>query len=636
MTTSPLPYLANINLQNKNNSHTIAYDYIALLSCRPLKILEVGCSAGYFGAALKRAGHSVYGVEPYAPAAEQAAKVLDGVHTGTLAEFFACHSDTKFDVIVFGDVLEHLANPRAELLQCHSHLENDGYLISSVPNISHACIRAMLLNGRWDYSERGILDRTHLRFFTRESLTALLHDSRFELLGMQDVILPALDAAKMCGLSLNPRALDLVERFGDDDSKHTFQYVALSTKQGHRPFWVNNLPVVPRVLAASDDIDSNIATIRLVRPLNALASIGLLQFQAKSLRKIRLTDLLWSDIVVMQREASRKSMTLLKLAQRLGKVFIFEIDDLLTALPEFLNHHEAIIRNKDNLFKVLDSADIVCTTTERLKHKLSVSPEKVFLVPNYTELIDQAPARHLPLVAAEAVHLVIASSDLVLIDFILPPIKQLKAAYGDAVKVVAIGPNAKKVSTAIPDTIVTPVLSLAEFRRFVSTLTNPIGLIPLDDSEFSSCKSAIKYYDYSLCGLVTVCSNVPPYSDVISHEQNGFLVANDPQSWFAQIRRLVEDPDLRVRVSVAARCQVMKEHSLQRNVGAWGQALARAAQLIPEKTLGARRHAAVYALTLVLIKAYSTFVETTVNSLREKNRLRLIQRRLAATQKKSL
>src|SRR5262249_41651346 len=79
-----------------------------------------------------------------------------------------------FDVIVYGDVLEHVGNPLAVLMSMNRHVVPGGQVIVSVPNVAHLWVRLALLAGRFEYTDRGILDRTHLHFFTRRTFLALL------------------------------------------------------------------------------------------------------------------------------------------------------------------------------------------------------------------------------------------------------------------------------------------------------------------------------------------------------------------------------------------------------------------------------------------------------------------------------
>jgi SAM-dependent methyltransferase len=87
----------------------------------------------------------------------------------------------KFDVVLAGDVLEHCSRPELVLLQFHDLLTPDGYLVISLPNIAHADVRLALLTGKFNYRPTGLLDRTHLRFFTRETITTFLEDNDFDV-----------------------------------------------------------------------------------------------------------------------------------------------------------------------------------------------------------------------------------------------------------------------------------------------------------------------------------------------------------------------------------------------------------------------------------------------------------------------
>lgn len=87
-----------------------------------------------------------------------------------------------FDVIVYGDVLEHLRDPLRVILQLNRHLSPDGVVIVSVPNVAHLWIRLQLLLGRFEYADRGILDRSHLRFFTLASFRRFLAEANLTVM----------------------------------------------------------------------------------------------------------------------------------------------------------------------------------------------------------------------------------------------------------------------------------------------------------------------------------------------------------------------------------------------------------------------------------------------------------------------
>ena len=143
---------------------------------RPLRILDVGTADGYLGAILRQKGHSIVGVEKNSILAAKAAPYYETLYVAD-AETFEFRFETKFDFVLFADVLEHLAEPSAVLKRSIGCLNEDGEVIVSVPNIANLAIRASLLFGRFDYRDQGILDRTHLHFYTLSSIRQLLQDN---------------------------------------------------------------------------------------------------------------------------------------------------------------------------------------------------------------------------------------------------------------------------------------------------------------------------------------------------------------------------------------------------------------------------------------------------------------------------
>jgi SAM-dependent methyltransferase len=140
---------------------------------QPVKILDVGTAAGYLGRVWRAKGHYLCGIE-YDPAtAAMAEKHYDAFRVADV-ETYDFPYRQEFDYIVFADVLEHLRDPATVLRRCLPALKDSGKIILSVPNIANWVVRLSLMLGRFDYMERGILDRTHLRFFTMKSLKQLM------------------------------------------------------------------------------------------------------------------------------------------------------------------------------------------------------------------------------------------------------------------------------------------------------------------------------------------------------------------------------------------------------------------------------------------------------------------------------
>lgn len=148
------------------------------------RVLELGCATGYMTRHLAREmGCRVTAVDINPQAAKQAGPFAEQVIVGDLAGDAVWNEiPDGFDHAIYADVLEHLADPGLALRRTSEHLGPDGCVCSSIPNVAYYKIRKELLLGRWDYTESGIMDDTHLRFFTQKTISSLFLDNGYEIL----------------------------------------------------------------------------------------------------------------------------------------------------------------------------------------------------------------------------------------------------------------------------------------------------------------------------------------------------------------------------------------------------------------------------------------------------------------------
>ena len=168
-------YDTDVDLSNRNNSHTLMVELVGGTK----RVLDVGCATGYLAQALVERGCTVSGVELDDEAAQEARPYLERLVIGDLEDLDLAKAfgDDRFDVIVFGDVLEHLRNPLPVLRAAKALLAERGSVVASIPNIAHGSVRLALLAGRFDYQDLGLLDSTHVRFFTRSSVEDLFREA---------------------------------------------------------------------------------------------------------------------------------------------------------------------------------------------------------------------------------------------------------------------------------------------------------------------------------------------------------------------------------------------------------------------------------------------------------------------------
>lgn len=169
--------------------YLVAEENLALVRAlgTPRTVLDVGCGVGLNGAFAKRRGAHVTGIETDSDAAARARGLLDEVISADITDARALRSalgGRRFDLILLADVLEHTAEPLDVLARLLDHLEDDGHVIVSLPNVAAWTVRLGLLAGRFEYTRSGILDDTHLRFFTRDSAGDLLRRAGLEVLSV--------------------------------------------------------------------------------------------------------------------------------------------------------------------------------------------------------------------------------------------------------------------------------------------------------------------------------------------------------------------------------------------------------------------------------------------------------------------
>jgi 2-polyprenyl-3-methyl-5-hydroxy-6-metoxy-1,4-benzoquinol methylase len=146
------------------------------------RVLEIGCASGYLGSYLiNKKQCRVTGIEPDADAYEKARGVAYEMLIHGTAETFAAKAPAGelFDVILLGDVLEHMPEPEKTLASLKLFLKPCGYIAASLPNVAHYSIRWKLLTGSFDPEDAGILDRTHLHFYTKTSAQAMIEQAGF-------------------------------------------------------------------------------------------------------------------------------------------------------------------------------------------------------------------------------------------------------------------------------------------------------------------------------------------------------------------------------------------------------------------------------------------------------------------------
>jgi len=151
--------------------------------------LEFGCGFGEFSALLKERFHTEsWAVEVNEEAAREAATKLDRVLHEEAFQSLEKIPEKYFDCIIFFDILEHLVDPYTLLRLVKAKLKEKGVIAISLPNIRYySTFKQFVLHGNWDYTDQGILDRTHLRFFTRKSIVKMFNALDYNIVQMEGI-----------------------------------------------------------------------------------------------------------------------------------------------------------------------------------------------------------------------------------------------------------------------------------------------------------------------------------------------------------------------------------------------------------------------------------------------------------------
>jgi 2-polyprenyl-3-methyl-5-hydroxy-6-metoxy-1,4-benzoquinol methylase len=190
-----------LDIEGQSAGHYPDHVNLALLGgvgSAPRRVLELGCASGGFGAELraKFPGTVVVGVEANHAAAAIAATRIDRVIVGrleTLDLALEGFAPGDFDLVIAADVIEHVANPWDLLVRIKPFLAPDAIVLASIPNVRNILlVEALLCRGRWDYAERGLLDITHLRFFTLAGIRDLFAQTGYRMEGHAITVEPSL------------------------------------------------------------------------------------------------------------------------------------------------------------------------------------------------------------------------------------------------------------------------------------------------------------------------------------------------------------------------------------------------------------------------------------------------------------
>jgi GT2 family glycosyltransferase/2-polyprenyl-3-methyl-5-hydroxy-6-metoxy-1,4-benzoquinol methylase len=296
-----------VDLQNKQSSQT----RLVLLTGRDKDVLEVGPAQGYMTKVLQERGCRITGIEVDPVAAQEAAQYCERMIVGDIERlsFRRTFRKKRFDVVIYGDVLEHLVDPGRVLAETARILKPGGQVLASIPNVSHGSVRLSLLAGQFRYTKTGILDNTHLRFFTKETMKELFEDAGYRILRSVPII---------------------VDPFGPDFGFHEESfppYLVYSVRQDP------DAHALQYVIRAEPDRKARVRRPRRRRP-----------------KVSKAVDQLGEHIAWLEKEHTEKNLTI---QRRDG--MIVERDAIIAASESTVSELERSVRNRDGRISKMES-----------------------------------------------------------------------------------------------------------------------------------------------------------------------------------------------------------------------------------------------------------------------------------------
>lgn len=528
--------------------HRVNPDLLRRIPCNAATVLEIGCAAGQLGAAYKSLNPACryLGVELDAAAAGEAERLLDKVWAGDVEKFQPKKlglAPQSLDCLIYGDILEHLADPWTVLSRHVPLLKDDGVLLACIPNVQHWSILADLMQGRWQYRDEGLLDRTHLRFFTLESVLDMLRAAGLAVLDVQARRFnEKAFAAFYC--AVEPALINLgIDRARFQAQAGAMQYVVRATRVPvASPLLVHSLMLKP--VAACNDV-------RIMHVNACLATIPGVSVLQEVLKADLSPGVDGDKIFVWQRPIlTHDDRARLEAVVKAGYVVVVEFDDHPMRWP-------AIAQNDYLTYRGVHA---VQTSTPVLgEFYRQFNPE----VRVFSNQIRQLPPWREP-----------AGGDAPLTVFFgaLNREDDWKALMPQLNQAIRRNPGRMRFEV-IHDRLFFDALETQE-KRFTPTCPYPrycellagsdIALLPLQDTEFNRMKSDLKFIEAAAHGAVALASPTV-YRDTLEDGVTGLLFS-DANEFSGRLQQLLEDADLRLALRRHARQYVVSRRMLAPHV----------------------------------------------------------------------
>jgi SAM-dependent methyltransferase len=528
-------------------------------------VLDVGCGTGALGAEYKRRNPAarVLGIERDPAAAEIAEQRLDAVARADLDRTPLPFGETlppgSVDCLLYGDVLEHLADPWA-LLRAHVRLLSErGVIVICMPNAEHWSFAERLLRGTFAYEPLGLFDQSHLRWFTTETMRRTL---RGVGLAPLDVIPRIFD--KHAAEAFCDAAEPGLRRLGIDVAHYRercapLQHVWRARRRPTRP-----LPLVSTMLNPV----GGVSHLRVVEPMAALAAEPTLATRVIDSAEAFTADADNPGIFIFHRPllAGGSGLTRVREIAERGWLVLCEFDDHPDYIPVL---QRPDVQNFRAVHAVQTSTEPLAEVLRRDNPEIKVFPNGIARLPDVTNFRD--PSRLTMLFAG-------INREKEWQPY-LDALNNVVRKAGERLQVVVVNDRPLFEFLATPHKRFVPLCGYDTYQALLGA--SEISFAPLIDTPFNRCKSDLKFIEAAAHRVTALASRVV-YEGSIRDGETGVLFSTG-EELEQRLLRLVANPEIARTIGDAARAYVMRERMLAYQIAdrvAWYHALwARRAEL---------------------------------------------------------
>jgi 2-polyprenyl-3-methyl-5-hydroxy-6-metoxy-1,4-benzoquinol methylase len=506
-------------------------DLLNWLPVNAAQVLEVGCGTGQLGRVfLSRNPLSRYlGIELVNEAAKQAEDALHHVITGDiehpaiLSALDQALDGTQLDLLIFGDVLEHLHDPWKILSILRQRMNEQGVCVACIPNVAHWSLLQQQLRGRWDYSDAGLLDRTHLRFFTLHSAREMFQQAGWTVMEARPRILwPEQTEAAL------QKFAPLAAPLGIPPDQLTRDLSALQ--------WViravNGGASASRLHVAGLGLrkQAGVTDARIDYPLAALSSLPATHVTWGDMRISIPRD--WEPgVLILQRQfqIDPEFNGCIERFIAKGWVVVQDMDDDPRYWKEFVESDFYAYRA---VHAVTVSTPVLAELIGQWNPNVQIFQNAVFALPQIAPTTPKQGERIRVFFGAMN-----RGPDW---SAIMQPLIQGVASWADRLEFVVV--HDRMFFDALPERFIKtfhPTLSHSEYMKVL--VSCDIALSPLNDTPFNRMKSDIKLIECYAAGVVPICSPVV-YGESPIHRDIG-IFAETAEDWPKTLIELCSNPD---------------------------------------------------------------------------------------------